>query len=49
MTTAEIASLKAEYPEVPAWIIEREGMTLKAARELMELRRNAFPKTKVSK
>lgn len=45
MTAADIATLKAEFPEVPVWIVEREGMTLSEARKLMELRRRAFPKT----
>src|SRR5262245_26777242 len=45
MTEQELAALRRDYPEVPLWIIEREGMTLARARELMELRRRAFPAT----
>lgn len=45
MTQLEIATLLAEFPETPAWIVTRDGMTLVAARKLMELRRRAFPQT----
>jgi hypothetical protein len=46
MTEQELARLREEYPELPAWITKREGMTLAQARELMELRRRAFPLTR---
>jgi hypothetical protein len=45
MTEQDVAALRRDYPEAPPWIIEREGMTLEQARELMELRRRAFPAT----
>ena len=45
MTEQDIATLRAEFPEIPAWIVTREGMTLAEARKLMELRRRAFPAT----
>lgn len=45
MTELEITTLLAEFPDTPAWIVTRDGMTLVEARKLMELRRRAFPKT----
>jgi hypothetical protein len=44
MDKQEVATLKAEYPEVPPWMLQR-GYTLEQARELMALRRRAFPKS----
>jgi ABC transporter substrate binding protein len=46
MTEQDIATLRTEFPETPAWIVTREGMTLAEARKLMELRRRAFPTTR---
>jgi hypothetical protein len=31
MTEQDIATLRAEFPEIPAWIVTREGMTLAEA------------------
>jgi hypothetical protein len=42
MTEQDIATLRTEFPETPAWIVTREGMTLAEARKLMELRRRAL-------
>lgn len=46
MTTADQAALKAEFPEIldGHWILARD-YTLEQARELVLLRRRAFPKT----
>lgn len=44
MTAEELKSLKAEFPEVPVWIVQR-AKSLEEARALMALRREAFPKT----
>lgn len=45
MTDNDKAILKAEYPEAPKWVLDREW-SLDEARETMELRRFAFPATK---
>ncbi len=45
MTGADIATLKIDYPELPKWIAERD-LTMAEARQLLELRRAAFPATK---
>jgi hypothetical protein len=42
MTKQELETLLAEFPEAPRWIAER---SLDEARELMRLRRRAFPGT----
>jgi hypothetical protein len=47
MTEQDVAALRRDYPEAPPWIIERD-LTLEQARELMELRRRAFPATRRS-
>jgi len=44
MTAHDFATLRAEFPEAPAWIAERD-LGLEQARQLMLLRRRAFPKT----
>ena len=46
MTQAERVTFQNEFPEAPAWMIDpARNYTLQQARELMELRRRAFPKT----
>lgn len=50
-TLAEIAALKAKYPEgIPAWMFEADRSYSAAHIDtLMQLRRRAFPATKGSK
>jgi hypothetical protein len=47
-TPEEIAALKSLFPEMPAWVTER-GFSAKEIKDTMELRRKAFPKTRVSR
>jgi hypothetical protein len=45
MTALELDRLRQEFPEgIPPWMLERE-YTAEQVRELMRLRREAFPRT----
>jgi len=45
ITDDERKALLAEYREIPRWMLTRDH-TVEEIRELMDLRRRAFPKTK---
>ena len=47
-TNMTFEQLKAKYPKIPAWMLDR-GYTADQIDELMQLRQRAFPATKAEK